>query len=155
MIRRKLIGALSILYIIGGLWDIILFLHLASVTPGFINLDLTWLIGGTLALYIGFQLLKLAEFGRKFAIGLLYVRVAINLYFIVWLMSRQQEIVSSSWYFLDKEIARIANPYASEIFLTIWIVFALLTIVFLSQQETRRIFMPITPNDADAMVKSS
>ena len=155
MTRRKLISALSALYIIGGLWDVIIFLYLASVTAGFIKLDLMRLIGAILALYIGFLLLKLNEVGRKFAVVFLYVRVAINLYFIVWSLSHKEGVVSSGLYFLDKEIAQIANPYASEIFLALWIAVALLIVVFLSQRETKNIFMPITPNDSGVIVESS
>ena len=154
MTRKKLITALSFIYIFSGLWHILIFLHLASVSAGFINLDLTRLIGGALALYVGFHLLRFDEFGRKLAIFLLGVRVAINSYFLVWFLSNREGVISTGIYFLKEEIYRIANPYASEVFLVMWILVSLLTIVFLLQGETKKIFGSAKINDPDAIVES-
>jgi hypothetical protein len=154
MTRKTLINALSIIYIFTGLWHILIFLHLSTVLTGFINFDLTRLVGGVLALYVGFHLLRFDEFGRKLAVFLLCVRVAINSYFLVWFLTHREGVVSTGIYFLKQEIYRIANPYASEVFLVAWILVALLTIVFLSQGATKKIFTAAKTNDSEVMVES-
>jgi hypothetical protein len=155
MTRKTLVTALSIIYLLNGFWHIGVFLSSLIGSSKSIELDLTRLMGGVLALYVGWYLFKLEEFGRKLAIFLLWVRVGINLYFMVWLLLHQESAVSSGLYFLDKEIYRIANPDASEIFLVVWMLIALLTIVFLSQGETRRLFATSTTNDPKTLVESS
>jgi hypothetical protein len=155
MTRKRMVAALSIIYIINGLWDIGIFLYLSSAPSRSTNLDITPLIDSALAIYVGFQLLQLREFGRKFAIVLLYIRMAINLYFILWFPFHRESFISSSLYFLDKEIYHIANPYASEVFLFVWVLIASLTIAFLSQGEIKKLFTAIMPNDSDAIVKST
>jgi hypothetical protein len=117
-------------------------------------LDVIRLIGGVLALYIGFQLFQLHELGRRIAILMLSVRMAINIYFVSWLLARPESAVSSGLYFLDKEIYRVANPNASEVFLLVWAFLALIVIIFLSQRETKMIFIPETSNDSDLIVES-
>ena len=155
MTRKTLVTALSIIYFMNGLWHIGVFVSSLVGSSKSIELDLTRLIGGVLALYVGWYLFKLEEFGRKLAVFLLWVRVGINTYLIIWLLSHQESAVSSGLYFLDKEIYRIANPDASEIFLVVWMLIALLTIVFLSQGETRKMFVMAKTNDPKAMVESS
>ena len=154
MMRKKMVTALSLIYIINGFWDIGIFLYPLSISPKSIQLDLAPLISGVLALYVGFYLLKFDEFGRKLAIFLLCARVAINSYFILWFLPHRGGVVRSGLYFLEKEIYRIANPYASEVFLIVWILLALLAIFFLSQRETKKIFMPVTNNGSDTIVES-
>ena len=154
MTRKRMITVLSVIYIINGLWGIGVFLYPLSLSPRFIELDLAPLVGGVLALYVGFYLFKFDEFGRKLAIFLLYVRVAINSAFMVWAFSRQKEVVESGLYFLEEQIYRLDNRYAFQIFLFVWIMIALLLIVFLSQSETKKIFLPEKSSHSNEMVES-
>ena len=155
MTRKKLITALSIIYIISGLWSIGVFLYPLAGPSKSIELDLAPLISGILALYVGFYLFKFDEFRRKFAILLLYVRVAINSAFIVWAFSHQKEVVGSGLYFLEEQIYRLDNRYAFQIFLVVWIMIASLVIVFLSQSETKKIFMAEKSSNSNEIVESA
>ena len=155
MTRKKLTTALSIIYIINGLWGIGVFLYPLASTPKSIELDLAPLMSGVLALYVGFYLFKFDEFGRKLVIFLLYLRVAINSAFMVWAFSRQKEVVESGLYFLEEQIYRLDNRYAFQIFLFVWIMIALLVIVFLSQSETKKIFLSEKSSQSNEMVESA
>ncbi len=154
MTRKKLVTALSIFYIINGLWNIGVFLYQSSGSSKSVYLDLSPLISGVLALYVGFQLLQLHESGRKFAIGLSYVRIAINLYFMIWFFFHLEGVVSTGLYFLHREIYRIDNPYVSEVYLFASILVTLLIVVFLSQGKTKNLFRSVTFNDSNATVES-
>ncbi|PKO13443.1 MAG: hypothetical protein CVU39_18735 [Chloroflexi bacterium HGW-Chloroflexi-10] len=151
MTRKKLINALSIIFIISGLWDIVLFFYSAVISAG--HLEINRLIWGALAPYIGFHLFKLDEFARKSVVVLLFVRVSVNLYLLVRLLFRKEGVVSSGLYFLDKEIHRFANPYAPKVFLAASIIVVLLTIGFLSQRETKKIFVPATSSESNGVVE--
>ena len=153
MARKRLVTALSILYIMSGLWSIVIFLDRASVSAGAINLDLTRLIGGTLALYVGFHLFRFEELGRKLAILLSSVRVAINMGFIAWSFL-QEDALGSALYFLEKQIYHLDQPYAFQIFLFVGVLLAVVTIVFLSQSETKKIFMFERAGDGDVSLES-
>jgi|WetSurMetagenome_2_1015567.scaffolds.fasta_scaffold1085362_1 hypothetical protein len=148
MTRSKLVTTLSILYLLGGVWDLFIFLYQSSSSSRPVYLDITRLVGGILALYIGFQLLQMHEIGRKFAIGLSCFNIAISLYFMIWFLSHREGVVRTGFYFLKKEIYHIDNPYASEAYLFAVILVALLVIVFLSQGKTKKLFGPKTSNDS-------
>ena len=154
MTRRKLIIALSILYVLDGLWDLGIFLYQSSSPSRPVYLDVTPLISGILALYVGFQLSQLHEIGRIVAIGLLYIRVAINLCFMVWFLIHREGVVSTGLYFLKRELYRINNPYVSEVYLLAGVLVALLLIAFLSQRETKRLFLPEISDDSGKLVES-
>ncbi|PKO14415.1 MAG: hypothetical protein CVU39_14265 [Chloroflexi bacterium HGW-Chloroflexi-10] len=96
---------------------------------------------------------KLDEFARKSVVVLLFVCVSVNLYLLVRLLFRKDGAVSSGLYFLDKEIHRFANPYDPKIFLAASIIVALLTIAFLSQRETKKLFMPATSSESNGAVE--
>jgi hypothetical protein len=142
MTRKRLVSILSIIYIVTGVWDLGIFLSRLVSSSRSIELDLAPLIVGTLALYIGFYLFRFDEFGRKLAIFLLYIRVAINAAFMVWAASQQEEVVGSSLYFLQEQIYHIENPVAFQVFLAVWIMIAILVIVFLSHKGTKELFSP-------------
>ena len=154
MTRKKLVTALSILYIIGGLWDIGIFLYLLARSSNSIKLDLAPLIGGVLALYVASYLWKLDEFGRKLAVFLLYIRVAINSAFMVWAFPAQKGVGRSWLFFLDQRVYSIENPYALQIFLFVGIIVSLSVIIFLSQSETKKIFVSRQAGNSDAIVES-
>ncbi|HEY9526761.1 MAG TPA: hypothetical protein VIR02_06750 [Anaerolineales bacterium] len=154
MTRKKLVTALSIIYIMSGLWDIGIFLYPLAKSSSSIELDLAPLIGGVLALYVASYLWKLDEFGRKLAVFLLYVRVAINSAFMVWAFSAQKGVGRSWLFFLDQRVYSIENRYALQIFLFVGIIVALSVILFLSQSETKKIFGSRKADNSDAIVES-
>jgi len=153
--RKNLVTALSIIYIINGVWDIGIFLSPLASLPKSIALDLAPLIGSALALYVGFYLFRFHEFGRKLAIFLLFVRMAVNSAFMVWAFAHQKEFVGSGLYFLEEQIYHLDNRYAFQIFLFAWIIIALLVIVFLSHKETKEIFLPEQSNDSNKIIESA
>jgi hypothetical protein len=147
MIRKILIVLISLIFILGGLWNIVEFFAPILSAPGQIVLKIVPLVGGVLGLYAGLGLFRNHEFGRKFVLVLLYIRVAINALMISWWFYTMK---SSAWLrvrIFDEEIYRFGNPYAYPVVFFAWIVIALLAIIFLSQKETRRIFAPETTRD--------
>ena len=155
MTRKKLVNAFSIIYILNGLWDLGIFVYLAWGWSGSTDLNTTQLINGALALYAGFHLSKLHEFGRKFAIFLASVRVTINAILIFWSLFHIKNFSQSGLYFLDERIYIVDSPYAALAFLLTSTIIALLTIVFLSQGETKKIFASEKRNDPDVIVESA
>jgi hypothetical protein len=145
MTRKKLVTTLSIIYIINGLWDIGIFLYQASLPSGPI-IEITSFVGTVLAFYLGFQLLQRREFGRKIAIFLLYVDMAIYavLFFVSLydIQTTKGKFIVAGLSFRDKLIYPIGNPYVVP---GSWLVLTLITlliIVFLSQAKTRQLFTP-------------
>lgn len=139
MTRKNLVSTLSIIYVISGFWDLGIFLYLLFTWSG-LDLDITQLVKGALELYMGCQLFKLQEAGRKFTIVYLYLCLTMNLFFIFQSLSRIKDFSVSSLYFLDKKIYTIDTPYATLIFLLTSAMITLIIIVFLSQSETRKLF---------------
>ncbi len=90
---------------------------------------------------------RLNEFGRKLVVILLSIRVVINVLFILELTK------DGAWLGIENRLGEIIysieSPYAYQGFLLVWIVIALLTIIFLSQSETREIFMPEVTKDVE------
>jgi hypothetical protein len=154
MFRKKLIIAFSVIYILWGLSDVGTFLSRATSNKSFI--DLGALIGSILALYVGYQLLQLHESGRRFALFLLYIRLAINSWLLIWFFLHLSDpaLVRGDISFLGKQIYKFESPYAGAVFLFLWTIIVLATIVFLSQRETKKIFAPNATNASDVAVES-
>jgi magnesium-transporting ATPase (P-type) len=107
------------------------------------------LVGGALAFYAGLTMLRLSEFGRKFVVALLSIRVAINTLLLLWLLLYKNGAWLGVNYF-GEQIFRIENRYAYPVLLLAGIVISLLIIIFLFQSETRKIFRPEATDNADA-----
>ena len=147
MIRKILVAVISLIYMALGLWNFYNSLFPVLSSSGLFVIRLFPLVGGALAFYAGLTMFRLNEFGRKLVVVLLSIRVVINALFILWLPK------DGAWLGLGNRLGeiifRMENPYAYQGFLFAWIVIALLTIIFLSQRETREIFVPEATSDVE------
>ena len=140
MTRKTLVVVISVIYVISGFSNLSNALFSVLFSSGIIVLNLFPLVGGALVLYAGLTLLRFNEFGRKLVVLLLSIRVVMNVLLLLRLpgdgagfgiRDRLGEIIYS-----------MESPYAFQGFLLAWIVIAFLLTLFLSQKETREIFVP-------------
>jgi hypothetical protein len=84
----------------------------------------------------------LNNFGRILVLGLLSIRVLINALEILWLLLFPQfSFAIGIRPFYGEPFFETENPYLVAIILFLWLVIALLTLIFLTQKETKNIFM--------------
>jgi hypothetical protein len=145
MSRKILVTVISIIYMVLGLWSFANSLFPTSFSSGFFVINLFPLVGGALAFYAGLAMFRLSEFGRKFVVVLLCIRVVIN----AWLLFYVKHGAWLGLNYLGEQIYRIENRYAYPGFILVWIVMGLLTITFLSQRKTRKLFTPETTDNVD------
>ena len=121
-----------------GLWDIGVFLLPIFAFPEPVSLNLFIIFVGIVEFHAGINLYKLNEFGRKLVIFLLYLRIAYNSFFIVWVFF--QTDFSYAIYYFNKPFFTSNNAYTWAAMLIVWLLIAVFAIIFLSQRETRIIF---------------
>lgn len=146
MTRKTLVAVIALVYMVTGL---LRFCNSWAPTPSELYVfNFYALIGGVLALYAGFAMLRLNELGRKLVVILLSIRVIMNLLLILRVIQVGTELGVENRF---REIVyRIENPYAFPVFLVVWIIIAVLAILFLSQKETKAIFVPEVTRDEEA-----
>lgn len=138
MLRKTLLNIISIFYMILGLVNCF-----NSLFPNWpsdpLAIYLFPLLGSALTFYAGLTMLRLSDIGRKLIIALLSLRVAINTLVILWLLFDNKDVWFDLYYF-GEQLYRIENRYTYLGLLLVGVVVALLTIMFLSQKETRKFF---------------
>src|SRR5688572_16323728 len=145
MTRNFLVAAIALIYMVLGLLS-----FCNSWTPSSSELFVInpfSLVGGLLALYAGFAMFRLNEFGRKLVVILLSIRVIINLLLVLRVLQADAGLGVENRF--GELIYQIESPYAFQGFLLVWSVIALLMIVFLSQKETKEIFVPEETRDIE------
>jgi hypothetical protein len=150
MIRKVLVVVISIAYLSLGLWNLGDFFSPILFSSGVIVYKLFPLVGGTLGLIAGLNLLRLNEFGRKFVLFLLYIRAAINTFAIIWIVFIQEPSNTFELTFFGKSFFQSGNHFIGAGIMFVWLVIALLTAVFLSQEETKKIFSLSTIDNVDS-----
>ena len=78
---------------------------------------------------------------------LLSIRVIINLLLVLQVLQADARLGVENRF--GELIYQIESPYAFQGFLLVWSVIALLMIVFLSQKETKEIFVPEETRDVE------
>ncbi len=150
MLRNLLVIIISIVYISLGIWNLGDFFSPILFSSGPIVYKLFPLVGGTLGLIAGLNLLRLNEFGRNFVLFLLYIRAAINTFAIVWIIFLQEPSNTFSLTFLGKSFFKSGNHFIGAGIMLAWLAIALLTAVFLSHKETKKIFTPMAIDNIDS-----
>lgn len=120
-------------------------------SSGHFGVNLFPLASGILAFYAGLSMLRLSEFGRKLVIALLLIRLTIN----VWVFLHLKTGAWAGLNYFGEQIYRFENRYAYPGLLLAGILTALLTIIFLSQKETRQFFMTESTDDAGSTKMNS
>lgn len=145
MTRKTLVGVISLIYMVMGFSNFFSSL-LPTVSPsGSFTIKVVPLVGGALVGYAGLTMFRLSEFGRKFVVLLLSTRVVINTALLLRLPLGGAGLGIENC--LGELIDKVQSPYAYQVFLLALIVIGSLTIIFLSQRETKEIFMPVTTSD--------
>ena len=145
MTRKTLVAATALIYMITGLLS-----FCNSWTPSSSELlvfNFYLFVGGVLALYAGFAMFRLNEFGRKLVVIMLSIRVIVNVLLVLRVL--QAGVGSGIENRFGEIIYQIRSPYAFQGFLLIWIIIALLMIIFLSQKETKAIFVSEATRDEE------
>jgi hypothetical protein len=145
MIRKLLVRIIACFYLAQGLWAIGTFFSPIFMSPRGATLELSTILGGALGLWAAIYLFKLDEFGRKFAIILLSLRVAGNLAFVVW--SLFQEDLTFALTYFGTMFFKAESVYPLVIYLMAWAGMALAALLFLMQKETKVIFVSETTNE--------
>ena len=83
---------------------------------------------------------RLSEIGRKLVVILLSIRVIMNILLIVRVPQNGSALGVMNRF--GEIVYRIESPYILQGYLLVWIILAVLIIVFLSQPATRAIFAP-------------
>jgi hypothetical protein len=145
MTRKLLVKIIASLYMTQGLWDIGVFLAPIFAFPNPINLNWFIIFVGIVEFRAGINLFKLNEFGRKFVIFLLYLRIAYNSFFTIWAFF-QKDFSFVIGYF-NKPFFTSNSVWTWAVTLIIWLLIALGTILFLSQRKTKMIFSSDTASE--------
>ena len=154
MTRKLIIKVVACLYIAQGLWDIGGFFLPIFLGTRPLTLNLFAILIGAVSLWSGIYLFRLDEFGRKFAIGLLSLRISYNALFIIWALF--QSDFSFVVIYFGKPLFVSESPYTFAVSLGVWILIAVAIILFLLQRETKMIFLPENVNEesSEAFVKT-
>jgi len=144
MTRKLLVKIIASFYMAQGLWDIGTFFLPIFTSPRPVSLNLFAILTGALRIWAGIYLFQLSEFGRKYTIGLLSLRIAYNLFFIVWAFLQSDFSFTAN--FFSKPIFESKNVYPFVLALFVWLLIALGVIIFLSQKKTKAIFVFETIN---------
>jgi hypothetical protein len=145
MTRKMLIAVIALIYLISGILS-----FCNSWTPSssvLFNFNFYRFVGGVLALYAGFAMFRLNEFGRKLIVILLSIRVIMNVLLVLRVLKVGDGLGVENRF--GEVIYRIESPYVFQGFLLAWILVAMLTISFLSQKETKAIFAPEVTKDVE------
>ncbi len=145
MTRKLLVRIIASFYIAQGLWDIGTFVLPIFTSPKYLTLNLFTILAGALGLWAGIYLFKLDEHGRKFTIGLLFLRIMYNLFHMIWVFF-QKDLSFAVTYF-GKPLFEPKGVYPFVIFLAVWVGIALGAIWFLMQRETKAIFVSATASE--------
>ena len=140
MTRKISVVTISLIYMFIGLLNVYYSLIPVLSSSGTFVIRLFPLVGGALAFHAGLTMFRLNEFGRKLVIFWLFIRVIINILSILLFLKDGTGFRVENYF--GETIYRIENPYALPGFLLAWMLIALLTIIFLSQKETKAIFAP-------------
>ncbi len=138
MTRKILVAVIALIYMILGVMS--LCYSWGPSSSGVLVLNWLSLVGGALAIYAGFAMFRLNEFGRKLVVLLLSIRVVMNIFMILWVLRQGPGLGIQDRF--GEIVYRIVSPFVFQGFLLLWILFAILMIIFLSQSETRAIFTP-------------
>ena len=137
MTRKTLVAVIALIYIVTGIFS---FCNSWTPSPSEVFVfNFYALVGGVLALYAGFAMFRLNELGRKLVVILLSIRVIINLLLVLRVLQNGTGLGVENRF--GEIVYRMESPYAFQGFLLVWIIIAALTIVFLSQNKTKEIFV--------------
>lgn len=138
--RKILIILISTVYIVMGIWYLFDFVY----TTLFLfedGIDLGPLIPGAIGLNAGWSMFRYQDFGRKHVIFLLYLRIIINFSMTLGYFFAVDSQGVSTFYFLEKTIYETDNLYIFPVIMCVWILIASIAILFLSQNETKKLFL--------------
>jgi hypothetical protein len=142
MKRKILVRVIAITFMALGVWSVRAFFLPLFVASLHATLNLGDIIVGIFLFSAGVNLFKFKEFGRKFALFLLYIRVAINSLFVFLSFAYWKDITGLNISFLEQPIYHTENRYIYQAVLFAWTIIVLLTIAFLSQRDTKKMFVP-------------
>ncbi len=151
MRRKLLVKIIASFFILQGVSDIVSFFmpFFTSQQPVILN----EIVSGILKLWAGVYLFQLSEFGRKLAIIILFFHAAwgvINGVISVVFPLFDSRFGTVSWISIHNErIFESHNPYVRTIFLSVFLLISLGTILFLNQKKTRALFVSKTVNTED------
>ena len=148
MTRKFFIKIIASLYMAQGLWVVGTFFLPIFTSQKPHSLNPVVILAGALGIWASIYLFQLSEFGRKYVIFLLSLRIAYNGFFIVWALF--QNDFSFALNFFSKPIFEFKSVYPFVLTLFIWLIIALGTIIFLSQKQTKVIFMSERTNTASS-----
>ena len=158
MTRKLLIRVVSIYFMAMGLWNISAFFFPIFVAPKPTSLNLFILLLGILLFRAGSNLFKLNNFGRILILGLLSIRVLVNALGIFWsLLFPRYSFFIAIGSLNGEPFFKSENPYLIATILFAWLVMAVLTIIFLAQSETKKMFVSevVLDEDSRTLVESS
>jgi len=145
MTRKLLVAAIALIYLV---WGFLSFCNSWTPSPSeLFVINLFPFVGGLLAVFAGFAMFRLNELGRKLIVILLSIRVILNGLLVLRVLQDGPALGVQNRF--GEIIYRIESPYAFQGFLLVWIIIALLTIMFLSQTETKAIFVPEVTRDKE------
>ena len=145
MTRRIFVAAIALIYMVLGLLNFYNSLFPTLSSSGLFLLRPFSLVGSALAFYAGLTMFRFNEFGRKLIVILLALRIGMNAWLLFGWSKGDGLAVENR---LGEIIYRIESPYAFPGFFVGWILIGLVMIIFLSQKETKEIFVPVEANDA-------
>ena len=148
MIRKILVAAIALIYMVLGILNFFEALLPVLSSSGLFVLKPFSLVGSALGFYAGLTMFRLNEFGRKLVVLLLSIRIIMNVMLILWLPADTAGLGVENR--LGEIIYSIESPYAYQGFLFVWIVIGLLTIIFLSQRQTRELFVSEVSKDVES-----
>lgn len=149
MKRKFLVVAIAVIVLALGLWEIAIFFWPTSSTPTNTILKVVHLVGGIILFRAGDNLIQFKEFGRKFVLVLLFIRVAWGTFFAVLAVFFGQGFAISSDFFGTFSLMTV-NPSQIVLLIFGWGFIPLLMAGFLLQKETRVLFLPEIKSAAGA-----
>src|SRR5262245_2056876 len=117
MTRKTLVTIMALIYMVTGFANFFSSLLSAASPSGLLVIRIVPLVGGALAFYAGLNMFRLKEFGRKFVVLLLSIRVALNTLLLLRLPSSGAALAVENQ--LGEIIYRIQSPYAYQGFLLV------------------------------------
>lgn len=144
MTRKLLVKIIASFLIAQGLWDIGTSFVPIFTSAGTASLNLFAILRGALGMWAGIYLFQLSEFGRKFAMILLSLRIAYNLFFIGWALIHGD--LSFTIDYFNRPMLESKSVYLIVLTLFVLLLITLGVIIFLSQKKTKAFFVSEATN---------
>jgi MFS family permease len=146
--RKIIVTTISVLYMLIALGSFASSFFPSSFSSGLIVLRFGPFginLAALMMFYAGMLMLRFNEFGRQLFVAALSIGIVMRVVSGLWLcLSYQSGCAGLALNYLGAEIYRYESPFAYPALLLAWVLVHLWAIVFLSQKETRKIFVPET-----------